>query len=107
VDPSPLQGAEDASPDLLAGLNDAQRVAVLATDGDPPAASRYTEARMTGAAMLSIITLMQAGLPLVTARSIAPGRSAASAGSPRVSVTAMRRSKPPRSSPRSAPAAPS
>jgi DNA helicase II / ATP-dependent DNA helicase PcrA len=33
VDPSPLQGAEDASPDLLAGLNDAQRRAVLATDG--------------------------------------------------------------------------
>ena len=33
--------------------------------------------RITGAAMLSIITLMQAGLPLASARSIAPGRSAA------------------------------
>src|ERR1051326_3025793 len=33
--------------------------------------------RITGAAMLSIITLMQAGLPQLSARSMAPGRSAA------------------------------
>jgi DNA helicase II / ATP-dependent DNA helicase PcrA len=33
VEPSPLPGADDASPDLLAGLNDAQRQAVLTTDG--------------------------------------------------------------------------
>ena len=33
--------------------------------------------RIAGAAMLSIITLTQAGLPLASARSIAPGRSAA------------------------------
>jgi DNA helicase II / ATP-dependent DNA helicase PcrA len=33
VETSPLPGAEDASPDLLAGLNDAQRLAVLTTEG--------------------------------------------------------------------------
>jgi DNA helicase II / ATP-dependent DNA helicase PcrA len=33
VEPSPLPGADAASPDLLAGLNDAQRLAVLTTDG--------------------------------------------------------------------------
>ena len=39
--------------------------------------SAYGLSRIAGAAMLSIITLMQAGLPLASARSIAPGRSAA------------------------------
>jgi ATP-dependent DNA helicase UvrD/PcrA len=33
VEPSPLPGADAASPDLLAGLNDAQRLAVLSIEG--------------------------------------------------------------------------
>ena len=37
---------------------------------------RYPPRRTTGAAMLSTMILMQAGLPLARARSIAPGSSA-------------------------------
>ncbi len=45
---------------------------------NPADRSAYEDvSRIAGAAMLSIITLMQAGLPLASARSIAPGRSAA------------------------------
>src|SRR5882724_2085742 len=41
------------------------------------AGRRYDPRRITGAAMLSIMMLMQEGLPLASARSIAPGKSAA------------------------------